>query len=271
VARALAAAIVVSLLAVSGAGSSDAQTPKRGGTLVFRIVGLEPACPNVFDARCNPGSLRHIAEKVLERPFVVGPDLTFRSRLVSRVDETRKRPFTLIYRIRPEAQWSDGVRLTARDFVFTLQAIRRHGNPLDRQLHSVVRQIRAVDAKTLRVVLRSRYAGWRELFRNVLPAHALRGEDLTKVWSDRIENPKTGRPIGRAPSSSNALSADARSCSAGIRASEDLISLTSSGSWSDSHRARTIPRRCCGGANSTSPRWSAWTPCQRFVGNPGSG
>jgi hypothetical protein len=32
---ALAAAIVFSLLAVTGAGASEAQTPKRGGTVVF--------------------------------------------------------------------------------------------------------------------------------------------------------------------------------------------------------------------------------------------
>jgi ABC-type transport system substrate-binding protein len=33
----------------------------------------------------------------------------------------------------------------------------------------------------------------------VLPRHALAGEDLTTVWSDAIENPKTGRPIGSGP------------------------------------------------------------------------
>jgi peptide/nickel transport system substrate-binding protein len=199
VARALAAAIAVSLLAVSGAGASPAQTPKRGGTLVFRMISAEPACLNVLDARCQGAPVRAIAEKVLEKPFAVGPDFTFRPRLVSSYSFTRKRPFTLVYRIRPEARWSDGVPVTARDFVFTLQAIRRHGNPLEREFHSVVRQIRAVDAKTLRVVLRPRFAGWRQLFGNVLPSHALRGEDLTKVWSDRIDTPKTGRPIGSGP------------------------------------------------------------------------
>ena len=35
--------------------------------------------------------------------------------------------------------------------------------------------------------------------RDILPSHALRGEDLAKVWRDRIDNPKTGRPIGSGP------------------------------------------------------------------------
>jgi len=39
VARALAAAIVVSLLVLSGAGGAGAQTPKVGGTVVFGTQG----------------------------------------------------------------------------------------------------------------------------------------------------------------------------------------------------------------------------------------
>ena len=58
---------------------------------------------------------------------------------------------------------------------------------------------RALDAKTVRVVLRSRFSGWRTLFANVLPSHALRGEDLTKIWTDGIDNPKTGQRIGSGP------------------------------------------------------------------------
>jgi peptide/nickel transport system substrate-binding protein len=200
VARALAAAIVVSLLAVSGAGGSDAQTPKRGGTLVFRMIGPEPACLNVLDARCvELPNTSNIVEQVLAKPFEVEPDSTFRPRLLSDFTFTRKPPFTLTYHIRPEARWSDNAPITARDFIFTLRAIRTHGAPLDREFHRVVRRMDAVDTKTLRIALRSRFAGWRGLFGNLLPSHALRGEDLTKVWNDRIDNPKTGGPIGSGP------------------------------------------------------------------------
>ena len=57
----------------------------------------------------------------------------------------------------------------------------------------------SLDAKTVRVVLRSRFAGWRHLFWIVLPRHALAGQDLENVWTDRIDNPKTGKPIGSGP------------------------------------------------------------------------
>ena len=56
-----------------------------------------------------------------------------------------------------------------------------------------------VDAKTVSVVLRSRFAGWRSLFRTVLPSHVLSGSDPARVWTDGIENPQTGKPIGSGP------------------------------------------------------------------------
>jgi peptide/nickel transport system substrate-binding protein len=202
VARALAAAIAVALLAVSGAGGADAQAPKRGGTLVFAQPTPEPACLSPFSGRCTPGtswiSGARIYNLVFERPFDVGPRLERRPKLVSRVDLTRKRPYTLTYHIRPEARWSDGVPVTARDFIFTLRVLRRL-EPQAGTQHSAIRSVRAIDAKTLRVVLRPRDAAWKTYFGNVLPAHALQGRDLSKLWIDGIDDPKTGRPIGSGP------------------------------------------------------------------------
>ena len=148
---------------------------------------------------CNQGGQAFWSEKVLQKPFDVGPDFTYEESLVSRVDYTKRRPFTLTYHIRPEARWSDGVPVTAQDFIFTLQAIRRHATPEFRDLHAPVRSARAVDRKTVRVVLRPRSARWRDFFGNILPSHALRGSDLTQVWGDRIDDPRTGRPIGSGP------------------------------------------------------------------------
>ena len=196
---ALAAALAVSLLAVSGAGGTSTQVPKRGGTLVIRLLGPEPACLNVLPMSCNLGGQAFWSEKVLQTPFDVGPDFTYEESLVSRVDFTRSRPFTLTYHIRPEARWSDGVPITAQDFIFTLRAIRRHATPEFRDLHAPIRSARAVDRKTVRVVLRPRSASWHDFFGNILPAHALRGSDLAQVWSDRIDDPRTGRPIGSGP------------------------------------------------------------------------
>jgi len=47
--------------------------------------------------------------------------------------------------------------------------------------------------------LRSRFAGWRGLFGSIVPRHALAGENLETIWTDRIDNPKTGAAIGSGP------------------------------------------------------------------------
>ncbi len=196
---ALAAAVAVSLLAVAGAGGSPEQTPKRGGTVVVAVPSGEPPCLNVVAARCEAGTIDIGVPSVLQPAYRFLPDLTTRPVLVSRVDHTHEARFTLTYHIRPEARWSDGAPVTARDFVFTANAIRKSDEEEIPAIHEVISSTRAVDAKTVRVVLRRRYAGWRQLFPYVLPEHALRGEDLSRVWTDSIDDPRTGRPIGSGP------------------------------------------------------------------------
>ena len=201
---AILAAIAVSLLTVSGASGAGAQNPKRGGTVVVAIIPPEPACLNyLLGARCGPAtaaiSVLAAIAPVLEAPFDAGSGYTWRPKLVSRVDVRTKPPFTLTYHIRPEAKWSDGVPVTAGDFIFTLRALRRFDPEDSRAAHRSIRSIRALDAKTIRLVLRPRYADWRSFFGSVLPSHALRNQNLEKVWIDGIVNPKTGAAIGSGP------------------------------------------------------------------------
>jgi peptide/nickel transport system substrate-binding protein len=43
------------------------------------------------------------------------------------------------------------------------------------------------------------FAGWKTLFGQPLPSHALAGEDFNKVWLNDLNNPKTGKPIADGP------------------------------------------------------------------------
>ena len=92
--------------------------------------------------------------------------------------------------------------ITAGDFVFTHRARIAQKAALrddEKALLDRVQRVSALDAKTVRVVLRSRFSGWRTLFGNILPRHALAGQNLARIWTDRIDNPKTGRPIASGP------------------------------------------------------------------------
>ena len=200
---ALVVVACASLLVISGAGGTSPQAPKSGGTIA--VTGLiEPACLNPLVATCvnaGPG-LEFPVEKVLEPAFDVDARFTWRPRLVSGVTVSHRPPFTLTYHIRRQARWSDGVPVTAADFVFTHAALlaRASSFPPDEQaLFRHVRRVTAVDAKTVRVTLREPFSAWQELFANVLPAHVLKGQDLSKIWGDRIDDPKTGEPIGSGP------------------------------------------------------------------------
>jgi peptide/nickel transport system substrate-binding protein len=199
VARALAAAIAVSLLAVSGAGDTSAQTPKRGGVVVVQLGPIgEPPCLRTWARACSAqGGLW--PSKVLASAFTPGPD-GWRPDLVSEYTLT-KDPFTVTYHIRAEARWSDGVRVSAQDFVFARQTYLKYGEfSNDDPFRTAIRRVYAVDAKTVRYVFRSRYGNWRLLLDfPPLPRHALAREDLAEVWKDGIDNPKTRRPIGSGP------------------------------------------------------------------------
>ena len=202
---ALTAALAVSLLAVAGAGGAPAQSPKRGGTVVVGgAVVREPGCLNAYLLRCGSGTPQGFMGLALRGAFRidVAPHYAYRPDLVSGVEYTTTPPYTLTYHVRPEAHWSDGVPVTARDFEFTYAALRSVEQELwepDAEYYAKIRSVTAVDAKTVRVVLRSRLAGWRGLFPRILPSHALRGEDFSTVWLDGISNPKTGKAIGSGP------------------------------------------------------------------------
>jgi peptide/nickel transport system substrate-binding protein len=196
---ALAAAIAAALLAVSGAGGAGAQTPKRGGTLVIGTrTASEPACLNVLVDACRFDLSYPLLDQVLPGAFEIQPDATFRPDLAE-AEIVAKQPFTLVYHIRPEARWSDGVAVSAHDFVFTHQTIRRYGSADDSH-RTQVRSVRPLDRKTVEVVLHARQVDWRlSLFGIVLPRHALAGESFERLWKDGIENPKTRRAIGSGP------------------------------------------------------------------------
>jgi peptide/nickel transport system substrate-binding protein len=200
VARALAAALLAAVLAAGGA-TAAAPTPNRGGSVAVWHGGqAEPGCLNPFGpCRFNQTFL----PLVLEGALTFGPDFRFRPNLVSRVEIVSRRPFTLVYRIRPEARWSDGVPVTAADFAFTYRIFRDHRQDPARgdvrPLYRTIQRVEQPGAKTVRVVFRERLADWRLLFGTILPRHALAGEDITAVWRNRIDHPRTGRAIGTGP------------------------------------------------------------------------
>jgi peptide/nickel transport system substrate-binding protein len=192
----------VVLVAAPASGAPD-RRPPSGGTVIYGGNFGEPVCLNPFRRECIPGSTgltqAIVGSAVLDAAFDIDPkDFSFRPGLVSRAEFTREPPFRVIFHIDRRARWSDGVPVTSRDFVFTVNAARRAGPNSHDWFTTKVRRVRAIDSKSVEIVFRSRYAGWRS-FGTVLPAHALEGQDLTTFWRSGIDNPKTGGAIGSGP------------------------------------------------------------------------
>lgn len=200
---ALACAVVLAVVGASPGGAVDTVKPRIGGTVV--IADFDPGCLRLLSPDCDTNALFTELNQVLEGAYEITPDLTYRPNLISGVKLSRA-PFRVTYFIRPQARWSDGVPVAARDFVFTFNAITKNAftkNPaVDRFFASpyqAVQRVEAVDAKTVRVTFRTTYAPWHELFHWVLPRHALVGQDLHDVWTDAVDNPTTRAPIGDGP------------------------------------------------------------------------
>ena len=188
----------ISLLATTAAVAGNSQTPRRGGTVIFG-ADQEPGTLNTFVVGGDHLWASNAHYPTMAGTFIVTPRGTYRNDLASRVTFTR-RPFRVTYRIKPGAKWSDGRQLTANDYLFTYQTImNKQWNIISTIGYEDIGRAQVVNSKTFRITFKKVYAGWRDLFGEILPRHALQGEDFNNVWRNNINNPKTNRPIGSGP------------------------------------------------------------------------
>lgn len=198
--RLLVALVIVGVVAVAPAGGAPEQAPRRGGTVVVAWpVPFEPGC--VIGRVGCPRGMTDVEELTLAlRPPLELTPSGFQSGLAS-VTLSRN-PFAATIRFRPDARWSDGRPVTAHDWLFTFRlALRAEIWPDINQLKPEIVRSVAVDSRTARVVFRSSVSSARLSLGTVMPfpRHVLRGQDLTKIWREAIDNPRTGRPIATGP------------------------------------------------------------------------
>ncbi len=109
-------------------------------------------------------------------------------------------PFTITYRIRRDAAWSDGAPIAAEDFAYLAEQMRTQPGVVTGAGYQLIDEVVSGDGgKTVRVVFREPYPGWRTLFRELLPAHLLK--DAPGGWTDALDEgiPVSGGPFVLAP------------------------------------------------------------------------
>ncbi|WP_211288875.1 ABC transporter family substrate-binding protein [Actinophytocola xinjiangensis] len=147
-----------------------------------------------------------LANLVLPSVFRPGADGTPRldDTLMSSASVTDYDPYTVTYRIRSDASWSDTAPIAAEDFVYLWQEIIDSTGAIDAAGYRLISDITARDAgKVVEVVFTDPYPGWRSLFTSLLPAHLLK--DAPGGWDGALQ---TNFPATAGPYAVKALDTD---------------------------------------------------------------
>ena len=160
------------------------QVVASGGSSVVHLpgpwAGFNPNTP----AGANSTTPSLLAA-VLPGAYVINPKLVpqVNTDLLESVEATATTPLTIQYVINPQAVWSDGVAVTADDFIYAWQS--QQGGAVDvtgqpDQVASTIgyRDVASVTGtyggRTVTVVFAKPFADWRILFDHMVPAHIAR-------------------------------------------------------------------------------------------------
>ncbi|TCO58567.1 ABC transporter family substrate-binding protein [Actinocrispum wychmicini] len=109
---------------------------------------------------------------------------------------TKSEPYTVTYRIRTDAAWSDASPVAAEDFVYLRERMRDEPGTLDSAGYRLISDIKNEEGgKVVQVTFAQPYPGWRSLFDSLLPAHILK--DAPGGWDQALESgfPATAGPF----------------------------------------------------------------------------
>ncbi len=95
--------------------------------------------------------------------------------LLDSAEVTSQDPFTVTYKIRPEAQWTDNAPIGADDFWYLWQQMVSQPGVVDPAGYDLITGVQSVEGgKTAVVTFSQPYPAWRELFNDILPAHIVK-------------------------------------------------------------------------------------------------
>jgi ABC-type transport system substrate-binding protein len=95
--------------------------------------------------------------------------------LLVSAEVTSTNPFTITYKIRPEAQWTDNAPIGADDFWYLWRQMVTEPGVVDPAGYNLITGVQSIDGgKQAVVTFSSPYPAWRELFSDILPAHIVK-------------------------------------------------------------------------------------------------
>ncbi|MDQ1709664.1 MAG: glutathione transport system substrate-binding protein [Frankiaceae bacterium] len=174
---------------IAGDNPNGVNTGKvsAGGTLTYT---LEKTIDNwnILTSAGNTFETAEVLNSIYPNVFNVNPDLqpALNTDLMVSAEQTSASPQTLVYKIKPEAVWSDGTPINADDFIYFWKA----QNGVDCKKcdinsttgYAAIDKVEGTDSgKTVTVTMKTPYSDWKAMFSNLLPAHAATPAGLDAV------------------------------------------------------------------------------------------
>jgi peptide/nickel transport system substrate-binding protein len=174
----LALALVLAACSGGGGGGTGSSTTaiKDGGILSY-AADQEPTGFNNNTSKDNGTSVLNVVINMFPPVFRLHPDFSVRlnGELMDSATQTSADPQTIVYKLKPEAVWSDGTQVTADDFVYLWKNLNGSVKGNDVAATTGYDQIKSVkgsdDGKTVTVVFAEPFSDWKSLFYGLLPAH----------------------------------------------------------------------------------------------------
>jgi ABC-type transport system substrate-binding protein len=95
--------------------------------------------------------------------------------LLVSADVTNQNPFTVTYKIRPEAQWTDNAPIGADDFWYLWRQMASQPGVVDPAGYHLITGVQSLEGgKQAVVTFAQPYPAWQELFNDLLPAHIVK-------------------------------------------------------------------------------------------------
>ena len=154
----------------TGNGGNAGNAQKKGGSVVFAAEQW-PECLNPITSCANASWLvwvgwMHVMPRLMEvdpKGNYVASDL-----LVEAPTEQnggiKLDPFTVTFKLRPEAVWDDGSQITSEDVKFTWDAIMKTTGTVSTTGYDQITSIDTSDPKTAVIKFKAPYADWWDLF-----------------------------------------------------------------------------------------------------------
>ena len=158
------------------------------------IVGYsqEPVMLNPFIVGGDNEATRDIVSPILLGLMTINDNLEYIPVLIDEVPSlqnglVKSNPFSVTYKIRETAIWSDGIPLTSADVKFTWETIMNPKNFIaSREGYEDITSIQTPDEKTVVVSFAEVYPAWKDLFNHVLPMHGLEGKDFNTAMNHEL-------------------------------------------------------------------------------------